>query len=109
MFIIVSWKFVHLECLYRADRGIDMDSEPGRTAGVIISAELVKDYDSWDIPASSIRGEIKDDVGDPDKTFMFTNRTFRGWFEAKPLVGKRVRFTRVKGQLGYMAEHVELE
>ncbi|WP_433736609.1 hypothetical protein [Pseudomonas putida] len=84
-----------------------MGSESNQTTGVIVSAKLYDDTDSWDWPLSRIIGEVNDDQG--FGIFKFTHRSFEGWFEARPLVGKRVRFLRYKGQQGQTAEEVELE
>lgn len=84
-----------------------MDSKSNQSTGVIISAELSDQYGSWDWPLSYIKGEIEDDEG--GRKFKFNHKSFKGWFEATPLVGKRVRFLRFAGWNGLVAEEVELE
>ncbi|WP_409317244.1 hypothetical protein [Pseudomonas sp. KCJK9016] len=80
-----------------------MDTDSNKTAGPIVSFEA--EDETW--PLSRVKGTIKDDR---DGTiYMFTERTFRGWYSGRPLLGKRVIFFAILGPSGHIADDVELE
>ncbi|MHC8305016.1 hypothetical protein [Pseudomonas sp. PB3P13] len=80
-----------------------MSNLPNRTVGVIVSFEA----EDPDWPLSRVKGTIRDDRD--GILYKFNEKTFVGWFEGLPLLGKRVRFLATNGAPGYVAEDVELE
>ncbi|MDZ5434578.1 hypothetical protein T3H00_18135 [Pseudomonas fluorescens] len=85
-----------------------MSDQPNRAAGVVTSFETVDPSDDPDWPLTRIKGLIKDDLD--GRIYIYNHKTFEGWYDARPLVGKRVRFLRYySGQHGHVAEEVELE
>lgn len=74
--------------------------------GVIVSFETVPaGQEDW--PLARIKGTIIDDVD--GAAYKYNERSFEGWFDGKPLLGKRVHFLKYRGSQGNVAEDVELE
>ena len=82
-----------------------MSDQPNRAVGAVISFRTLQEDDP-DWPFARIVGEIKDDLD--GRLYKYSHLTFKAWYEARPLVGKRVRFLKFWGSQGNVAEEVEL-